>query len=249
MAAARKLAAACRGAVGAAEVGAHVWQRLERLFPRVPIDSLRDDADALVKLLLAKMEHNAFVGGPRCPLVLLSLGSFYNHSCAPNAVLHLDSVEMMATVKAIGYVERGEELCIAYTPFPIDDAQRRDTLLRLRLGCPCACDVCQRGDAPSHSVLLSTLSCWQCGAEETEGGPPLLACPSERCRAAYCSPACRRANWPLHSRVCTATALCWQCAARGAKRCAACHATYCSPECQRAHWPLHRRSCQRVKPK
>jgi hypothetical protein len=249
-AAARKLVA-LRGALDRAgnDPHAHIWARLDRLCPRCPLDALR--GAELEALLRVKLEHNAFVGNAQQPLVLLTLGSMLNHCCAPNAALHLDTVAMMASVKAIAAVRRGDELCLSYTNFPIDDAARRAALMQERLGAACLCTICAAGAAPSHFLLISTYSCWHCGADGSSSSG-LLVCPSAQggataCRAAYCSPSCADANWPLHSAICQRSGgalLCFQCRRAAAERCAACQeAHYCSVTCQRTHWPTHKRLC------
>ena len=146
----------------------------------------------------SKIECNAFAGDSRgdyCAL-LLALGSFVNHGCAPNCIIDWDYALNEARFVALRQLDAEEEVCVGYTVCPIDSAVARAK--RLRFACRCAC--CRQRLPPSAVLCRSgwlppTAHCWWCGRPTTR-----------RCgacqRAGFCSVECQRADQPVHRELC-----------------------------------------------
>lgn len=137
---------------------------------------------------------------------LYNLGSFFNHSCLPNALcFHYNNIMM---VVAIDHIKKGDQICISYSNRILyDDRKRRLGYIHKRFGFACLCDACT-----NHSPVQSATYIYQIGIKF--GKQPLVQCMwcgnqqgIKRCSgcgvAGYCSKQCQTTHWKdSHSKLC-----------------------------------------------
>lgn len=157
--------------------------------------------DQQMDQLACKAMRNCFGRIGPYETFMLDMGSFVNHSCAPNAAMLLDADLCEASIITIDEVPAGRQIFISYIPFPIDSRTARKDFLEA-FDFECLCTWCVERLSPSVYYALCTVQslnsrhCWYCGNDGR------LQC--RRCKHAnYCSKACLRLNAKTHRQICT----------------------------------------------
>ncbi len=183
---------------------------LDRLWPRIrtPLEHLpRGEQITLIALKIKCNQFKPATGVARVASRLLTnSGSFFNHSCAPNAA-HFQTDIALVKFVTIRPVLPGEQIYISYdTVSPIDSriirAERLQGLISRLHDIPCcACDCCTAAIAPSSKPsVFEVHSCWWCGEKILEDSDA-VSC--DHCSfAMYCNRVCHAANFKQHQEIC-----------------------------------------------